>query len=167
MTSLDLSRYIAMIMQKRRYSDNFSLICPYAIRKSYLVDFSLLLNAGKEKLNMKKWYDEEYEWEIEVIGFNKDNEETERFCRNGEEIGDKYTCTYGCPVNAQGQGICSKVMMMMYPIMEAVRSGGDLENIGGDSKYSKVIMCPDGCVLFRLTAKPLGNQNFFKGKFFD
>ena len=25
---------------------------------------------------MKKWYDEEYEWEIEVIGFNKDNDET-------------------------------------------------------------------------------------------
>ena len=23
---------------------------------------------------------------------------TERYCRNGEEIGDKYTCTYGCPV---------------------------------------------------------------------
>ena len=58
-------------------------------------------------------------------------------------------------------------MMMMYPIMEAVRSGGDLENIGGDSTYSKVIMCPDGCVLFRLTAKPSGNKNFFKGKFFD
>lgn len=115
---------------------------------------------------MKKWYDEEYEWEIEVIGFNKDNEETERFCRNGEEVGDKYTCTYGCPVNTQGQGICSKVMMMMYPIMEAVRSGGDLENIGGDSKYSKVIMCPDGCVLFRITAKPLGNINCFKGKLF-
>lgn len=114
---------------------------------------------------MKKWYDEEYVWEIEVIGFNKDNEETERFCRNGEEIGDKYTCTYGCPVNSQGLGICSKVMMMMYPIMEAVRSGGNLENIGGDSKFSKVIMCPDGCVLFRLTAKPLGNKNFFQGKF--
>ncbi|MDE6969493.1 MAG: TIGR04076 family protein [Eubacterium sp.] len=116
---------------------------------------------------MKKWYEEEYEWEIEVIGFNKDNNETERFCRNGEEIGDKYTCTYGCPVNSQGQGICSKVMMMMYPAMEAVRSGGNLENTGGDSKYSKVIMCPDGCVLFRITAKPLGNKNFFKGKYFD
>lgn len=24
--------------------------------------------------SMKKWYDEEYEWEIEVIGFNKDNQ---------------------------------------------------------------------------------------------
>lgn len=58
-------------------------------------------------------------------------------------------------------------MMMMYPIMEAVRSGGDLLNVGGDSKNSKVVMCPDGCVLFRITARPLGNENFFKGKFFD
>lgn len=56
---------------------------------------------------------------------------------------------------------------MLYPIMEAVRSGGDLENIGGDSKYSKVVMCPDGCVLFRITAKPLENKKFFKGNFFD
>ncbi len=124
-------------------------------------------NFNVENYYEKKWYDEEYVWEIEVIGFNKDNEKTERFCRNGEEVGDKYTCTYGCPVNSQGLGICSKVMMMMYPIMEAVRSGGNLENIGGDSKFSKVIMCPDGCVLFRLTAKPLGNKNFFQGKFFD
>ena len=42
---------------------------------------------------MKKWYDEEYEWEIEVIGFLR-SDHTERYCRNGEEIGDKYTCTY-------------------------------------------------------------------------
>lgn len=116
---------------------------------------------------MKKWYDEEYEWEIEVIGFNKDSEETERFCRNGEQIGDKYTCTYGCPVNAQGYGICSKTMTLLFPIMEAVRSGGNLLNIGGDSEYSKVVMCPDGCVLFRITAKKLENENFYQGKLFD
>ena len=115
---------------------------------------------------MKKWYAEEYEWEIEVVGFLRGNK-TERYCRNGEEIGDKYTCTYGCPVNANGQGICSKVMMMMFPIMEAVRSGGDLENIGGDSKYSKTIVCPDGCVIFKMKAKNLGNENFHKGKFYD
>lgn len=101
---------------------------------------------------MKKWYDEEYEFEIEVTGFLR-GERTERYCRNGEEIGDKYRCTYGCPVNAEGQGICSKVMTVLFPIMEAVRSGGDLENIGGDGKYSKNIVCPDGCVMFRLTAK--------------
>ena len=115
---------------------------------------------------MKKWYAEEYDWEIEVIGFLRGNQ-TERYCRNGEEIGDKYTCTYGCPVNADGQGICSKVMMMMFPTMEAVRSGGDLKNIGGNSRYSKEIVCPDGNVIFRLTAKKLGNKNFYQGDFFD
>ena len=115
---------------------------------------------------MKKWLDEEYEFEIEVIGFLR-GDWTEHYCRNGEEIGDRYTCTYGCPVNAQGCGICSKVMMTLFPIMEAVRSGGDLENIGGDGKYSKVVVCPDGCVMFLLTAKPLGNPNPFRGKVFD
>ena len=56
-------------------------------------------------------------------------------------------------------------MMMLYPLMEVIRSGGDLENVGGDSKYTKTIVCHYGCVIFRLTAKPLGNENFFKGSF--
>ena len=34
---------------------------------------------------MKKWYAEEYEFEIEVAGFLR-GEHTERYCRNGEEI---------------------------------------------------------------------------------
>lgn len=113
---------------------------------------------------MKKWYDEEYEFEIEVTGFLR-GDHTERYCRNGEEIGDKYFCTYGCPVNKNGYGICSKTMMMLYPIMEAVRNGGDMTKIGGDSKYTKTIVCPDGCVMFRLTAKPTGKENFHTGGF--
>lgn len=100
-----------------------------------------------------------------MTGFLR-SDHMERYCRNGEEIGDKYRCTYGCPVNANGEGICSKVMMM-FPIMEAVRSGGDLENIGGTSKYSRGLVCPDGCVCFRMTAKKLGNENSYQGKFFD
>lgn len=114
---------------------------------------------------MKKWLDEEYEFEIEVTGFLR-GERTENYCRNGEEVGDKYTCTYGCPVNAQGQGICPKVMLVLFPLMEAVRSGGDLENVGGDGRYSKTVVCPDGCVMFRLSAKSLGNENPFKAKLF-
>ena len=86
---------------------------------------------------MKKWYNEEYEFTIEVTGFLH-GDHTERYCRNGEEIGDKYTCTYGCPVNQEGYGICSKT-----------------------------IVCPDGCVIFKLTATPLGNENFHKGGFWD
>ena len=77
---------------------------------------------------MKKWYDEEYEFQVEVTGFLR-GDHTERYCRNGEEVGDRYTCTYGCPVNQDGQGICSKAMLLLFPLMEAVRSGGDLENV--------------------------------------
>lgn len=114
----------------------------------------------------EKWYDEEYEFEIEVTGFLRGNK-TERYCRNVEETGDKYKCTYGCPINSNGCGICSKTMMMLFPIMEAVRSGGDLQNIGGSGKYVKDIVCPDGCVLFGLTATKTGNENFYKGRFFE
>lgn len=63
---------------------------------------------------MNKWYDEEYEFEVEVTGYLRGDSPV-RYCRNGEEIGDKYTCTYGCPVNKDGFGICSKTMMMLYP----------------------------------------------------
>ena len=85
---------------------------------------------------MKKWYDEEYEFQVEVTGFLR-GDHTERYCRNGEEVGDRYTCTYGCPVNQDGQGICSKAMLLLFPLMEAVRSGGDLENVGGSGPYCK------------------------------
>lgn len=115
---------------------------------------------------MKKWYEEEYGFTVEVIGFLR-GVHTEHYCRNGEEIGDVYRCTYGCPVNEQGEGICSKTMLQLFPLMEAVRSGGDLTNVGGSSRYTKEIVCPDGCVLFRLTAEKLGGENFYKGKFWQ
>jgi hypothetical protein len=54
-------------------------------------------------------------------------------------------------------------MLMMFPIMEAVRSGGDLKNIGGSGTYVKDLVGPDGCVLFRMTARKIGDGNFFKG----
>jgi uncharacterized repeat protein (TIGR04076 family) len=124
----------------------------------YYVD-RIYNKIGNEKMN--KWYAEEYEWEIEVTGFLR-GDKTENYCRNGEEIGDKYRCSYGCPVNENGQGICSKTMLLMFPIMESVRSGGDLKNIGGSDTYKKDLVCPDGCVLFRMTAIKTGNENFFK-----
>ncbi len=87
---------------------------------------------------MKKWYDEEYEFTVEVVGFLH-GDRTERYCRNGEEKGDVYKCTYGCPVNVDGYGICSKTMMMLYPLMEAVRSGG------GKINFSKLdAICRSG-----------------------
>ena len=63
--------------------------------------------------------------------------------------------------------ICAKVMLMLYPLMEAVRSGGDLRNVGGSDKYEKDIVCPDGCVMFRLAAKRLSGKNPFISKVFQ
>ena len=115
---------------------------------------------------MKKWLDEEYEFEVEVTGYLR-GDKPEGLCRNGEEIGDKYSCTYGCPVNQEGFGICSKTMMMLYPLMEAIRSGGDLRNVGGSDRHVKDIVCPDGCVMFRLTARRIGEGNPFISKAFS
>ena len=49
---------------------------------------------------MKKWLDEEYEFRVEVVGFLQ-GDSTEHYCRNGEEVGDTYHCTYGSPVNGR------------------------------------------------------------------
>ena len=56
-------------------------------------------------------------------------------------------------------------MMMLHPLMEAVRSGGDLRNLGGEGRYEKTVVCPDGCVIFKLTAQPTGKENFHTGGF--
>ena len=114
---------------------------------------------------MHKWYDEEYEFTVEVTGFPARGQDRALLPKRRADRG--YLSLYlRLSVNGQGYGICSKTMMMLYPIMEAVRSGGDLTNIGGENKYSKTIVCPDGCVMFRFTAKPTGNENFYKGKYF-
>ena len=56
---------------------------------------------------MKKWLDEEYEFEVEVTGY-PGGDKPEGLCRNGEEIGDKYSCTRGYPVNQEGYGISER-----------------------------------------------------------
>ena len=50
---------------------------------------------------------------------------------------------------------------------ETGRNGGDLERTGGSGPCTKDLVCPNGSVIFRLTAKKLGNENSFKGRFFE
>ena len=45
-------------------------------------------------------------------------------------------------------------MLLLFPILEAVRSGGSLENLGREGRLTRTFACPDGCVRFRLTARP-------------
>jgi uncharacterized repeat protein (TIGR04076 family) len=96
---------------------------------------------------MKKWYKEEYQFIITVLSVGKNGNPEN--CRNGHEIGDTYLCEYGCP-----DGFCSKSIAKLFPLMEAIRSGGSLSNLlSGASKYSGKFTCPDGVVTFLLEAK--------------
>ena len=96
---------------------------------------------------MKNWYTEEYCFKITVMSVGADNV-TENHCRNGHEAGDEFHCEYGCP-----GGFCSKSMAKMFPLIEAVRAGGDLRNLGGSEERVMEFCCPDGVVIFRLEAE--------------
>jgi uncharacterized repeat protein (TIGR04076 family) len=96
---------------------------------------------------MKKWINEDYRFTITVIGDGYGNV-CHLGCRNGHEIGDTYTCQYGCPepVNGEG-GFCTKTMQKLYELEEAVRRGKSAEQVD--------FTCADGCVTFRLQAENL------------
>ena len=104
---------------------------------------------------MKNWYKEEYFFKITVVSVGT-NGEAEN-CRNGHEVGDSYSCDYGCPGD-----FCSKSMAKLFPLMEAVRSGGDLSNLlAGAAKHNGKFVCSDGVVTFMLEAfrNECGNAN--------
>ena len=88
---------------------------------------------------MDKWYEEEWSFTVEVIAVSHDNK-THGHCRNGDEVGDVYRCAYDCPVNQNGRGFCQKSMLILFPMLETVRGGGDLRLIGG---FSPVGNTPD------------------------
>lgn len=95
---------------------------------------------------MKNWYPEEYSFHITVTAVGADDKPES--CRNGHEVGDSYSCGYGCP-----GGFCSKSMAKLFPLMEAVRSGGDLANLlAGATRHRGEFYCADGVVKFRLEA---------------
>ena len=68
----------------------------------------------------------------------------------GFECGDTFECTYECPSN-----FCSKSMLKVFPVFEAVRSGGSLVNLGGKKPDEMDMVCPDGVVKFKITARAL------------
>lgn len=87
---------------------------------------------------MKKLITENFRFTITVVKSGG--------CRNGHEVGDAYTCEYGCP-----DGLCQKTMLKLFPLLETIRCGGDLRTIGQD-KHKCRFYCPEGAVVFELEA---------------
>ncbi|HZW49351.1 MAG TPA: TIGR04076 family protein, partial [Bacillota bacterium] len=83
---------------------------------------------------MRPWYAEEYTFRLEVLHLDPDDQP--KRCRVGHEPGDRFLCGYDCPA-----GMCSKTLLKAFPIMEAVRSGGDLRNLGGVEPEKMEFIC--------------------------
>jgi len=110
---------------------------------------------------MKKLVTENFRFTITVIDG--------QHCRNGHEVGDTFSCEYGCPMPCSNEGgFCAKTMLKLFPLLEIVRAGGDLRTLGGRAKHSCEFTCPDGVIKFSLEAQdlasiqPLNAQNLHK-----
>jgi len=90
---------------------------------------------------MKQWFAEDWHFRIEVLSVGKENRAEE--CRLGFEPGDTFTCAFGCPA-----GFCPTSLFQIFPVLEALRSGGDLRNLGGQRWNEIAVTCPDGVVRF-------------------
>ncbi len=95
---------------------------------------------------MRKWYQED--WRFGIVVLRVGEQDRAEDCRLGLEPGDAFECAYECP-----PGFCPKALFKLFPLMEAVRSGGDLRNLGGTAPAEMETVCPDGVVRFRLTGE--------------
>ena len=96
---------------------------------------------------MKKWYQEDWRFKIEVLRVGKDNRAEE--CRLGFEPGDTFECAYETPA-----GFCPTSFIKIFPAMEVIRCNGDVRNLGGSGSCETTFVCPDGVVLLKLTGEP-------------
>jgi uncharacterized repeat protein (TIGR04076 family) len=117
-------------------------MCPYGAKVFHKQDESL----GKEGSVMKKWYPEDWRFKIEVIRVGKENKAEE--CRLGFEVGDTFECAYGTPAN-----FCPTAYIKIFPALETARCGGDWRNFGAQYPHVMDFVCPDGAVLFKITAE--------------
>ena len=95
---------------------------------------------------MKKWYDEDWLFKIEVVRVGKENKAEE--CRLGLEPGDTFECRFETPA-----GFCPTSFIKIFPALEVVRCSGDLRFLGAGGPREMTFLCPDGVVLFRVTGE--------------
>lgn len=92
---------------------------------------------------MKKWYQEDWHFTIEVLKVGEENKPEE--CRVGLEQGDIFDCDYATPA-----GFCPTSFFKIFPAMEALRCDGDLRCLGAQVAHEINFYCPDGVVRFKL-----------------
>lgn len=91
---------------------------------------------------MRKWIVEDWQFTISVISGRAED------CRLGFEAGDEFQCAYAVPT-----GFCPKAMPVLHTLCEIIRCGGDFTHRGSDKPHEIDFPCPDGGIVFRLTAR--------------
>ena len=96
---------------------------------------------------MNKWVTEDWEFDITITRGKAGH------CRLGLEEGDKFIFQYETPA-----GFCPKSMGNLYTWCEVIRCGGDFTLRGCKDKYAMDLACADGCIHYRLTARPINRD---------
>jgi uncharacterized repeat protein (TIGR04076 family) len=97
---------------------------------------------------MKRWYDEDWNFIISVVKVGEKDLAEE--CRLGFEPGDEFCCQYETPA-----GFCPNAFIQIHPLLEIIRCGGDLRNLGSDQPCETKVACPDGAVWFKIVGKQI------------
>ena len=45
------------------------------------------------------------------------------------------------------------MVIKLFPVLEIIRNGGDLQNLGGSAPTETKLLCPDGVVVFHVAGK--------------
>lgn len=101
----------------------------------------LLLHPG-DSMDIYEFYEKWKEpttFEVEVV--------EAKYCRAGHNQGEKFTFAWNTP-----EGLCGEAFVGMYPVLCALRTGGDMRLLGSEEKHTRVYTCPSRVVKFRITA---------------
>lgn len=96
---------------------------------------------------MQKWCTEDWQFQLTVIDGKAGH------CRLGIEKGDQFIFQYGC-----AEGICPKLMQILFTWCEVIRCGGNFTLRGEKEKYEMRMSCPDGCIHYHLKAIPINRD---------
>ena len=90
---------------------------------------------------------DEMKFQLEVIEVDDRGLPINRACRAAHRKGQRWSFDWHTP-----SGLCGEVYAGLYPLLVALRVGGDMRELGSTEPNRRVYTCPSRVVRFRLSA---------------
>ena len=97
-------------------------------------------------MNQDQWH-EPMRFEIVITEVKSD-------CRVNHQVGEKFTAEYRTP----SPEICGECYIGMYPLISAMRVGGDMRRLGKKHPLKTTYTCPSRVVRFNIKGIPQCNE---------